>query len=43
MLEAEKEFECQNQQCRCRFMVHADIEQGGIMEMPVIVSLQVEE
>ena len=37
MLEAEKEFECQNNRCRCRFKVKADIEQGGIMELPVLV------
>lgn len=43
MLEAEKEFECQNQRCRCRFMVHADIEQGGIMEMPVTVQFKTKE
>lgn len=35
MLEAEKEYECQNPRCRCRFKVKADIEQGGIMEVPV--------
>lgn len=35
MLESEKEFECQNQRCRCHFKVKADIEQGGIMEVPV--------
>ncbi|KAK8818667.1 hypothetical protein WA538_003977 [Blastocystis sp. DL] len=34
MLEAEKEFECQNNRCRCRFKVKADIEQGGTMELP---------
>ena len=39
MLEAEKEFECQNQRCRCRFKVKADIEQGGIMEVPVYRSI----
>ena len=38
MLEAEKEYECQNPRCRCRFKVKADIEQGGIMEVPVIFS-----
>ena len=35
MLESEKEYECQNPRCRCRFKVKADIEQGGIMEVPV--------
>ena len=37
MLEAEKEFECQNNRCRCRFKVKADIEQGVTMELPVVI------
>lgn len=37
MLESEKEYECQNNRCRCRFKVKADIEQGGIMELPVCI------
>ena len=37
MLEAEKEFECQNNRCRCRFKVKADIEKGGTMELPVVI------
>ena len=39
MLESEKEYECQNNRCRCRFKVKADIEQGGIMELPVCIGI----
>ena len=35
MLESKKEYECQNQRCRCHFTVKADIEQGGIIDVPV--------
>ena len=41
MLESEKEYECQNNRCRCRFKVKADIEQGGIMELPVFFSCMI--
>ncbi|KAK8801985.1 hypothetical protein WA158_006380 [Blastocystis sp. Blastoise] len=36
LLEAEKEYECNNSRCRCRFKVRADIEQGGLMEVPKV-------
>ena len=38
MLEAEKTFECSNHKCRYRFTVRSDIEQGGVLEIPVSLS-----